>query len=337
MKSTQHSRQRSSMVSLGIELDRRGYAAGDTVSGRVILRTKLPIALRALNIKVIKRQSRSIHRERGRDGQDTHNTRSIQPHRPTHVLDKNSPAVSYDHCFTLLADDEIGSGEHIFPFTFTVARSEGASINTSGIFHDVHLHLENSYVLEALCSYDGSTQRHSVPLIVHNRTGESSILDTRIKIQSVLCLYRTTYLFRLTLDKSFYLCGETARIRFFPVSIIKARLIEDLQLSLYEILVLYEDDSKLVRSRLVSKQTTKAVGRNEYESTVTLPTILSTTFTEENLLIRIALFFRVVLLDGAVLTVKKYVDVGRAELVIPEIEEEYTLGGRTYNAKILEF
>lgn len=311
------------MVKLHLALERRCYFPYDIVKGRLTLKTKKTTAVGALEIRLCKVQRLEIA-EGGASGRV--------------VAMGDEAGGCYEHGFTVAADKEIRAGEHIFPFRFNVKGGEGATTSMSGMFNDLHCRIENTYTIVGRCVFDGErVETTRLELVVHNRSNEIQFVDTKIKVSTFMCLFSTVYLYRIVTDRSFYNTGDTINIRFFPTSLIKKNMISGIKVSLYEIFVYENEASKIVRSRLLFDTKAVETEKNRYQASFRLPFGLCGTFSDDRLTVRATLFFSIHFYRGPPLKLKKYIDVGRPRITIPEIEEHFVFDGTCYNEKLLEF
>lgn len=307
------------MLKLYFALDRKNYFPYDVVKGKLTLKTKVPIGVNTLEIKICKAQKFEI----------SENKRIV-------ITNKKSEG-SYEHCFTLLSDKEIHAGEHIFPFRFNIKGGEGASTALSGRFNDLHCHFENTYTIKARCAFDGREEISKIDLVVYNKSNEIPFMDTKIKMSTFLCLYKSVYLYRIVTDRHFYNSGDIINIKFFPTSIIKKSVISEIKVSLYEVFAYEGESGKIVRSRLFFDTKAIQTEKNKFHAGFRLPFGLSGTVNDGRFTVRASLFFSIFFYHGSPLKLRKYVDIGKPRITIPEIEEHFVFDGTCYNEALLEF
>lgn len=310
------------MVSLYLSVDRRHYFPYDVVSGRLTLKTKTPVHVRRLDVRVLKMQRLCVKEAGG---------------QKRLVAGGEETSYIHDRSTEVMADDELSMGEHIFPFRFSIHGDDGGSTRLSGRFNDLDCSFENGYAIEAVYDGDAVPASALLDLTVFNRSDSLTFVDAKIKVQSFMCLLTSVYFYRITTDKALYNPGDLVRMRCFPTSIIKKSIVVGISVSLYEIIVFYNDGRRGVRSRPLVEAQGVRTERNVFEAQLRLPAGTSATVNEGAATVRVALFFNLTLRHQPPLKIKRYIDVGRPGISIPEIEEQFMLEGVVHNEQFIEF
>lgn len=306
---------------LELLLDKRYYFPSDIVTGRLVVRTRKPLHIDHITISISKHQNISVFNE---ESECIYRTRAESPD-------------SRIHPFQILEDTVISSGEHVFPFKFVISSKECSTARLRGSFGNIRCTLENKNSLEAVCLVEGQETLAKIPLTIFNRAEQSEMLDSKIKLSGPLCFFSKKYWYRVLTDKDIYVAGESVKVRCFPLSLVKRTLFLEARISLYEVLIIRQRGQSIVRSRPLAEVKALRVAKNMFEVRIRIPTNSCSTLTGENVLVRIALFVTLKKRFGAPVRIKKYVDVGRLPLKIPDVVELSEFEARVYSDRILTF
>jgi hypothetical protein len=174
-------------------------------------------------------------------------------------------------------------------------------------------------------------------IIVYDRVDERPFVDTKITMQSFLCVFNRSYSYRLSLDQPYYNAGDLVNIECMTLESTNKRLISGITANLYEVLVFDNENDKTIRSKFVLEAEGKKISKNRFDISLRLPLNITATSTEKDFTIRIVVFFCIKFYRGSPVKVKKYITVGRPSIKIPEIEDCSILDCKTYPEKILDF
>lgn len=311
------------MVQLNLNLEKNKFFPSDLVNGKIILKTKTTVNIDLIEFSIKKLQILVIQNKTEQDN---------------FLILKQQPEIKKNKCVIILNNQELSAGTHEFPFMFYVPCSEGASTTLNGVLNDIVCYFENNTVLEISCKYDSKKKvNFSYPLTILNRLDNNKLLNIRIKIKQTLCFYTSKYFISIYTDKEFYYGGENVCVTFCPSKKIDKKFISQINASIYEVFMKGSGYNKTVRSRQICENKMEKTAENTFKGNIKLPFFVCATFSENDLLIRVAIFFVIKLVNGEIMRIKKYINVGRTEIIIPNIEEESIFDPIVHEMKIIEY
>ncbi|KAM0672755.1 hypothetical protein CWI42_052010 [Ordospora colligata] len=315
-------------TSVRIELNKELYVCGDEVRGAIEIKTRNPLCISKINLKLLRKMEMNIQRtEEGKHEEDTFEAinRSIN---------------KYCYQFQVYANDdpleEISSGHHRFPFKFGLRRDDGGSSEVKGVYFDLLCSIKGSYELHAdihmLGIHNPVYSAHKEMQVIENCT-EPKAFHATVEIQSPICLFTRKYDVSFELNKQFYFSGDALAIRACIPS--KTPKIKCMECFLYEILSISANGQEEIRTKYIAG----GEGVNEEEgraSTLCLriPSTTSSTFTDNDAGMRIVLFISLGLSKGAPIKIKKYLQIVKKRIAYPEIDSINVLEGEIYPEKV---
>ncbi len=305
------------MAYLSLIFDQKMYFPNDLVHGKIRLKTKTQLHIKKIELKIKNFRLFEL----------------IEKVDELQTLRKKKPRIIKETNILIVRNYEICAGDHEFPFTFSIpSDAEAYSIMNNNVCR-----FENKTILESFCLFKKEKLTASKLLIIYNRVQDFINLDIKIKIGSLFCLYNKNYFYRITIDKLFYIGGENIQIKCFPSKNINKRLILSIETSLYEIIFINKHNNKILRSKFIQENKLKEAKKNEFEGKIKIPYFICGTFIGKEIIIKVGLFFKLKLSNGDILRIKKYINTGRPDLTVPEIEEESLFKTIVHDINFIEY
>ncbi|KAH9411342.1 hypothetical protein HK407_05g10080 [Ordospora pajunii] len=315
-------------TSVRIELNKEIYVCGDEVRGTIEIKTRNPLSISKINLKLLRKMEMSIQRtEEGKHEGDVFE-----------AVDRNISKYCYEFEVYTNEDplEEISSGHHRFPFKFELRRDDGGSSDVKGVYFDLLCNIKGSYCFHAdIYMFGIHNPVYSVDreMQVIESNAEPKAFHATVEIQSPICFFGRKYNVSFELNKLFYFSGDALAIRACIPS--RTPKIKCMECFLYEILSISANGQEEIRTKYIAG----GEGVNEGEgraSTLCLriPSTTPSTFTDNEVGMRIVLFINLGLSKGAPIKIKKYLQVVKKQIAYAEIDSINVLEGEIYPEKV---
>lgn len=306
-------------TTIEIQLNKQFYFPKQEVTGNIVIRTKRPVQIDSLILEIRKEQLFKISYSSQED------LRSVEP----------NPNSCCKHSFDIIREQAISSGEHLFPFRFILHPREESTTRLRGVFGQFYCILETKKIITAECRTEKGTLKRETMLTVFNKSDESQTSDIRIRLASPICFLSKSYWYRISTNKSVYMAGEFIHVSCFPVSLANSTIFTRARVTLVEQITAELNGRKILRSRPIAEVKALETKSNHFEARIRIPVGASATLTEGNIRIRMVLDVILSNKRGTSTKIKKYVDVGRLPIRIPEVMEASDFEAKTYPENIL--
>lgn len=304
-----------------IHLNKSHYFPTNVIEGQVKLKIEELTMIKSLNMRFYKKQKVLL--------------KKIDGSTPVIIID--SERVVRESTHELCQNCELNSGEHIFPFKLKLKYEENGTGRIKGYFYDSICQIENICVLEGACITYNSEYLAEKAVSIFDKNEEKCQTDFKIKIKTLLCLFDKTMLYRILVDKSWYVRGDSVSVDCFSVTKISQPVVANVSGKLYQLVIINQPGNNTIKSKLMCTSNGFPSNRNRFKLQFRIPMSAGPSITEEKFTVRTVLFLELKLYNGSSLKIKKYLNIGEPYLELPDIEKKNFVRGTVFSEKILEY
>ncbi|KAM0679706.1 hypothetical protein GINT2_001958 [Glugoides intestinalis] len=304
-----------------ILLDKQFYFPTQKVEGKIQFKIAEQQIIKSLKLRFYKKQ-RTLIKKTAQIEQDAYFDHEKTVRDSIHGF--------CDNC-------ELSPGLHIFPFNFILRFDENGTGKCKGYFDDALCEIENTFVIQGI--YTVGNDRYTVEkeVSIFDRSQVKLHSDIKITINSFLCFFRRTVLYRIQTDKLWYFKGDQIVINCFPNSSLKRPLISGITGKIYQIMAINNGKDRSIRSRHLLTANGFPVNKNKFTLQFRIPMNVGPSITEEDFYVKTILIVDVQLFNGVSIKTKKVLNIGQLSFEVPEIEQARYVDGIVFATRALEY
>lgn len=304
-----------------LHLDKKYYFATNLVEGEIKLKVEKPVMVKSLELKFYKKQSFLL--------------KKIDGSTPEVLIDEEN--VVRENTVLFCKDSEFDIGAYVFPFKFKLKHEENGTGKIKGYFYDSVCNIENVCMLVGKCTTSEDEYSVERTLSIFDKSEEKRQTDIKIKMNTFICMFERTMLYRILLDRVWYFKGDSITVECFPVTQALTPVVAAVSGKLYQVVMLDQTRANMIKPKLMSTSTGFPVSRNRFKLQFRIPVNAGPTITEESFSVRMLLFIELKLYNASVLKIRKYLNVGEPSFDLPEIERKHFLHGKVFPEKDFEY
>lgn len=319
-------------VELFITPDKQEYNSNEFIVGEVNLKTREPLNVEKITLKVRKFYKGLIEVEGADVSRNDIKKMALKEER-----------VVYEYDFNLFDDEgdftKVSSGHHTFPFKFKLKSSDSSSVNFQQYFSNLLCEIKNTYTLESSLKLFGiykhllNTKKELVVIDNQNDTHETSM---KIKLSSCFCIFRESFVITSSFEKKVHYSGDVAALHLQVSNINSNVRIKAVEAYLYQVISLYVEDKFITRVKHLSKNKNVVYLQDGLcISKIEIPHSAPSSTSEKLFDIRYILYMFITFNRSSPIRIKKALGVVKRIHDIVDGEELSVLNGHEFPVKYL--
>lgn len=304
-----------------ILLDKELYESDEFITGKVSLKSRVPLKTNKIRLNFTKSRVMEI-------------CKIESPGAKGIKYSSNKKEYSYD--FDLYKDsDELSSGAHVFPFKFSLKSMDSSTTEIKGIYFDYLVNIVNNYILTCSLFLVGN------PEPLYETTKEVQVVEiidrteyfqTKLEISTVMCLFYKTYTLKFQLNKPIYFSGDQMKLDISMNRSI-SKIIKSIECNLYEVMTIQSPELDIIRTRYVVGGNAILEKRSSSLS-LRIPSTTPTCVNEDTFGLKILMFINITFLNNGPIRIRKYLQVIKRRNELPDLEVLDVLEGEKFEEKI---
>lgn len=304
-----------------IQLNKPHYFPSNTIEGQVKLKTAEQVVVKFLKLRFYRKHRILL--------------KKIDGSVPEIIFDEEK--IIRENFYILGENCELEPGEHSFPFILRLKYEENGTGKMKGYFYDSVCNIENICMLEGSCSIDDMEHIVEKTVSIFDKHEEKQQTDLKIKTSTFFCLFDHNVLYRVMVDKLWYVQGDKITVECFPVSKTTHPLVAGISGKLYQLVLINQPWLSTVKSKLMLSSNGFPHNKNKFKLQFRIPMNAGPSITEMGFTVKMVLFLELRLYNGAIMKIKKYLNIGESSFEVPEIEQRSFVNGTVFAEKVLKY